>query len=682
MSQDQYRNSEEQFFSLKGQLAAGRITQQQFDAALKQLMIQDAQGRYWMIGADTGKWYVHDGQTWVEANPSVASAPPAPESYATAQAQTRGSNPMFWLALGGILVVCLLGVIGLGIAFSQGGLQISMNKATNTPFPTLTPIIIVISPNIPTAALPTPIPPIATPQPSSTSIPLTATPQPSQTTPASRITFKFDVGVTQPERDEIQKGMALVTQRLGDVGPLQVYASDNMETMLTESNTYYQRSANSPETKNIRQHFTDGSWGAYFEKDAFWIRIGKTWRAAAPQYRLRLMAHEYFHGAQAFLSKKTFADQAPLWLTEGSAEYEASVLASESGLIDLARMRQQKADRARGVLNLLNTMETLKGAEAEDTETPYTIGYLAADYLASSYGNQNVLTKYWQARATASTWQDAFKTAFGVTPTDFYAKFEDYRRAQFAPYCGTVGETITNTLAVTYIRQFAPGAMSFDYWPQPAPSDSLAYVFCVKGYPLATTTFTVVNQVLKYPKDATLDSCGGACWILYISPSSPAGTLIFAADLPDGQHGQASFQHPSGVAVLASPTPIPPTAIPIPPGLYVTRVRLEPPNPNPNQEVGFYVTFLNTASGTQNYRWIVYIYKADNLKNSSGETSSQVTSIPIGTVEQKALGVWKTGIGTCGNYIARVAWLDDNKKATPFNKPDGQTYDLPFSVCQ
>lgn len=46
------------------------------------------------------------------------------------------------------------------------------------------------------------------------------------------------------------------------------------------------------------------------------------------------------------------------------------------------------------------------------------------------------------------------------------------------------------------------------------------------------------------------------------------------------------------------------------------------------------------------------------------------------------IGVWKTGIGTCGNYVARAAWLDDNKKATPFYKPDGQIYELPFSVCQ
>jgi hypothetical protein len=43
---------EDEYFKLKGKLATGRITQAEFDAALKALMIQDAQGRYWTLGAD------------------------------------------------------------------------------------------------------------------------------------------------------------------------------------------------------------------------------------------------------------------------------------------------------------------------------------------------------------------------------------------------------------------------------------------------------------------------------------------------------------------------------------------------------------------------------------------------------------------------------------------------------
>lgn len=64
-----YKRAEDEYFKLKGQLSTGRITQEQFEAKLHDLMVQDGQGRYWMLGADTAKWYRHDGETWTEAQP-------------------------------------------------------------------------------------------------------------------------------------------------------------------------------------------------------------------------------------------------------------------------------------------------------------------------------------------------------------------------------------------------------------------------------------------------------------------------------------------------------------------------------------------------------------------------------------------------------------------------------------
>ncbi len=71
-----FKQSEDEYFRLKGLLATGRITPQQFEAALKERMVQDAQGRWWTIGADSGNWYVHDGKMWVKAEPpSISSVP-------------------------------------------------------------------------------------------------------------------------------------------------------------------------------------------------------------------------------------------------------------------------------------------------------------------------------------------------------------------------------------------------------------------------------------------------------------------------------------------------------------------------------------------------------------------------------------------------------------------------------
>jgi hypothetical protein len=131
-------------------------------------------------------------------------------------------------------------------------------------------------------------------------------------------------------------------------------------------------------------------------------------------------------------------------------------------------------------------------------------------------------------------------------------------------------------------------------------------------------------------------------------------------------------------ATIAPPSPTPT----IPPGLYVTKIRLAPSPPRPGEEINFYVTFLNTANRTQTYRWIVYLYRADNLQVTMGETTAIITDMPVGTIEQKSLGSYRAGAGPCEDLVARVAWLDDNRRATFFVKPDGKLFELPFAVCQ
>lgn len=54
---------------LRQDLAAGRLTEEQFETRLHQLMVQDEQGAWWMVGHETGEWYRHDGGTWVRADP-------------------------------------------------------------------------------------------------------------------------------------------------------------------------------------------------------------------------------------------------------------------------------------------------------------------------------------------------------------------------------------------------------------------------------------------------------------------------------------------------------------------------------------------------------------------------------------------------------------------------------------
>jgi ribosomal protein L40E len=66
---DQFREVESAFSRLKEKFSQGRISQPEFIDALKQLRIKDEAGRFWMIGAQSGKWYFFNGDDWVQAKP-------------------------------------------------------------------------------------------------------------------------------------------------------------------------------------------------------------------------------------------------------------------------------------------------------------------------------------------------------------------------------------------------------------------------------------------------------------------------------------------------------------------------------------------------------------------------------------------------------------------------------------
>jgi tetratricopeptide (TPR) repeat protein len=68
---------EKQFFELKGKLDVGVVTEDEFKAAVSKLRFQADDGRWWMIGAQSGRWYSFDGARWIPGQPPrEASTPP------------------------------------------------------------------------------------------------------------------------------------------------------------------------------------------------------------------------------------------------------------------------------------------------------------------------------------------------------------------------------------------------------------------------------------------------------------------------------------------------------------------------------------------------------------------------------------------------------------------------------
>jgi hypothetical protein len=264
---------------------------------------------------------------------------------------------------------------------------------------------------------------------------------------------------------------------------------------------------------------------------------------------MKTMAHEYFHFVQTYQAKRGLTATGPLWLYEGAARSAVNRAFASQGLVNLDQIYTEYVNSVRGILSPLSAFETLKAAEAEDTEAPYSLGYLAVEFLISKYGNDSLamLVKFWEAQGKGAKWEDAFRSTFGMSVGDFYPRFEEYRRNQYPPYCGTVGVPIAQAtpapLEVRFINRQRSGVVTFweSAWTQ---SPNIPYTFCVIGFPWGALPHDQKSASLKSPKDyAGLYSCGGGCIILYMKPTTAAGRYTFAVELPDGRRAETTFEH-------------------------------------------------------------------------------------------------------------------------------------------
>lgn len=71
-SEDQgvdFREVDRRYAELKQRQESGGLTQEEFDEQLKQLMVQDEEGRWWVKSRSAGEWYYHDGTDWIKDMP-------------------------------------------------------------------------------------------------------------------------------------------------------------------------------------------------------------------------------------------------------------------------------------------------------------------------------------------------------------------------------------------------------------------------------------------------------------------------------------------------------------------------------------------------------------------------------------------------------------------------------------
>lgn len=163
------------------------------------------------------------------------------------------------------------------------------------------------------------------------------------------------------------------------------------------------------------------------------------------------------------------------------------------------------------------------------------------------------------------------------------------------------------------------------------------------------------------------------------SPAAPPVSTGTAASSTSTPSSTVPTAVPTAAPTLTPAAAATPTAA-VPPGLYVTDLRIDPA-PVRGRELKFYAQFLNTLESDHSFRWEVYIFRADSQR-SIGETSRTDSTVPVGTGEQLSEGFWKlTGSGPCDYFYAQVGWFDFENKVVWFTTPGNVLFQKTFTLC-
>ncbi|HZQ10321.1 MAG TPA: hypothetical protein VFD70_27330, partial [Anaerolineae bacterium] len=129
---------------------------------------------------------------------------------------------------------------------------------------------------------------------------------------------------------------------------------------------------------------------------------------------------------------------------------------------------------------------------------------------------------------------------------------------------------------------------------------------------------------------------------------------------------------------------VPPTATQInaPPGVYVTGMTVDPPNPHAGDPVHFRTSFLNTTGGPRTYKWCVYIFNPDDFpRKHTSESTCTPAEIPAGANVVEAQPWTQNRLGTCLTYLASPFFIETSGAPVMFLKPDNSNFWVDFTIC-
>ena len=190
-----FEEAERKFKQLRGQFEAGTLTEAEFKKQLEDLMVEDKQGNWWMIGYKSELWYRYNGKDWIQTNPphgSLTSSTSSRTDEGRGFGSQRSSKPTR-----PVLIWSIVGIVGcLFLLTSIWGVSSFLSTFSNTETPTPT-----VSATPTTTRLPPT--PTQTPTPAPTSI--------SRSFSKTDFSFTFGQGGVNPSCIVVKPGTVFST---------------------------------------------------------------------------------------------------------------------------------------------------------------------------------------------------------------------------------------------------------------------------------------------------------------------------------------------------------------------------------------------------------------------------------------------------------------------------------------
>jgi hypothetical protein len=316
---------------------------------------------------------------------------------------------------------------------------------------------------------------------------------------------------------------------------------------------------------------------------------------------------------------------------------------------------------------------------------PHEVQEQAGALIKFSTPVDNTSTQSWAIGEKASLWIWYEGMSAGETFGDWVSRkknaldrsFKDVQQREII-VSGIKGVEFSTPLPNPFLEVIVPqGGYVYYFRLNVAPSIQQEYATYIKEFEQMLSTVRVdPTQIAPIPT-ATLTPAIGRTRTPPRTIPRPTTTAPIATR-------QILF---TVTPIAASPTTritvVPPSATTplLASGVYVTNIRLEPPNPKNVDNVRFFVGFQNTA-GPLKFKWCVYIFKVGQT-NPIGQTSCDAwVDFPLGSYEYVAPNTWRFGTGQpCTDFLAQVQGVEIDGKRLIFKNPHGDENGIYFQVC-